>query len=62
MQMLSMRAGYDGRHKSKEFAKLAAAVFVSQGFNVHLFSQEVPTPFVAAAVTYKVAQRDGNSC
>lgn len=48
-------AGYDGRHKSKEFAKLAAAVFVSQGVNVHLFSEVVPTPFVAGAVTYKVA-------
>lgn len=48
-------AGYDGRHKSKQFAKLAAAVFVSQGVNVHLFSEFVPTPFVAGAVTYKVA-------
>ena len=48
-------AGYDGRHKSKDFANLAAAVFVSQGVNVHLFSEAVPTPFVAGAVTYKVA-------
>lgn len=49
-------AGYDGRHDSKAFAHLAAAVFVSQGFQVHLFSEMVPTPFVAAAVTYKVRQ------
>lgn len=48
-------AGYDGRYKSKDFANLAAAVFVSQGVNVHLFSEVVPTPFVAGAVTYKVA-------
>ena len=47
--------GYDGRHKSKDFANLAAAVFVSQGVNVHLFSEVVPTPFVAGAVSYKVA-------
>ena len=53
----SASAGYDARHKSKEFAKLAAAVFVSQGVNVHLFSQVVPTPFVAGAVTYKVVMQ-----
>ncbi|KAA6429978.1 MAG: phosphoglucomutase 2 [Trebouxia sp. A1-2] len=45
--------GYDGRHHSKEFAHLAAAVFVSQNVRVHLFSEVVPTPFVAGAVTYK---------
>ena len=49
-----MVAGYDSRHQSKKFAHLAAAVFVSQGVNVHLFSEVVPTPFVAGAVTYKV--------
>lgn len=46
--------GYDGRHHSKEFAHLAAAVFVSQNVRVHLFSEVVPTPFVAGAVTYKI--------
>ena len=51
---LSGRSGYDGRHDSKDFAHLAAAVFVSQGFQVNLFSEMVPTPFVAAAVSYKV--------
>ncbi|DBA82022.1 TPA: hypothetical protein ACH3X1_007720 [Trebouxia sp. C0004] len=45
--------GFDGRHHSKEFAHLAAAVFVSQNVPVHLFSEVVPTPFVAGAVTYK---------
>lgn len=45
--------GYDGRHHSKTFAELAAAVFVSQNIHVHLFSEVVPTPFVAAAVLYK---------
>ena len=59
---LWVRAGYDGRHKSREFAKLAAAVFVSQGVNVHRFSQEVPTPFVAGAVTYKVSSTNDSSC
>ncbi len=48
-------AGYDGRHHSKDFAHLAATVFVSQNVHVHLFSEVVPTPFVAGAVTYKVA-------
>lgn len=51
---LSGWSGYDGRHDSKDFAHLAAAVFTSQGFQVNLFSEMVPTPFVAAAVSYKV--------
>ena len=51
----SMCTGYDGRRDSRQFAHLAAAVFVSQGVQVYLFSEMVPTPFVAAAVGYKVA-------
>lgn len=42
--------GYDGRHHSKEFAQITAAVFLSQGVKVYLFSHMVPTPFVAAGV------------
>jgi len=42
--------GFDGRHNSASFAHTAAAVFLSQGVRVHLFSGMVPTPFVAAGV------------
>ncbi|EFA79896.1 phosphoglucomutase [Heterostelium album PN500] len=38
--------GYDGRHHSKEFARLTAATFASRGFKVYLFSKIVPTPYV----------------
>jgi len=38
--------GYDGRHHSKEFAAVTAAVFVKKGFHVLLFRDIVPTPFV----------------
>lgn len=43
--------GYDGRHHSREFALIAAAVFASRGYTAHLFGELVPTPFVPAAVT-----------
>lgn len=42
--------GYDGRHHSREFAALVAAVGASQGVPVWLFSALVPTPFVPTAV------------
>ncbi|KAF5841193.1 phosphoglucomutase, partial [Dunaliella salina] len=42
--------GFDSRHNSERFAETAAAVFLSQGFKVHLFGACVPTPFVAAGV------------
>ncbi|KAJ9522032.1 hypothetical protein QJQ45_005074 [Haematococcus lacustris] len=42
--------GYDGRHQSRTFAHLAAAVFLQRGMRVHLFSDLVPTPWVAAGV------------
>mmetsp|Transcript_30392 Transcript_30392/g.79059 ORF Transcript_30392/g.79059 Transcript_30392/m.79059 type:complete len:625 (+) Transcript_30392:1234-3108(+) len=42
--------GFDNRHNSECFAETAAAVFLSQGYRVHLFSACVPTPFVAAGV------------
>ncbi|XP_075224425.1 phosphoglucomutase 2 isoform X2 [Lycorma delicatula] len=41
--------GYDGRHHSKRFAELAAAVFVHGETDVYLFSKLVPTPFVSFA-------------
>ncbi len=42
--------GFDGRHHSREFAAIAAAVCVAAGVPVWLFSELVPTPFVPAAV------------
>lgn len=42
--------GYDGRHMSRHFAELTAAVFLSRGVPVALFGGVCPTPFVAAGV------------
>lgn len=48
--------GYDARAhppsggSSKRFASLAAAVFISRGVPVHLFSDITPTPFVVIAL------------
>ncbi|KAG7487141.1 phosphoglucomutase-2 [Solea senegalensis] len=50
--------GYDARAhppsggSSKRFASLAAAVFISRGVPVHLFSGITPTPFVPFTVSY----------
>ena len=38
---VSVVIGYDGRHNSERFARLAASAFLSQGFTVHLFSGEL---------------------
>ncbi|XP_076667770.1 phosphoglucomutase 2 isoform X2 [Andrena cerasifolii] len=38
--------GYDGRHCSKRFAELTAAIFIAQNVKVYLFSKVVPTPFI----------------
>ncbi|KAF5295359.1 hypothetical protein FQR65_LT01549 [Abscondita terminalis] len=43
--------GYDGRHNSKRFAELSAAIFLHKGYPVHLFDPVVPTPFVPFAVS-----------
>lgn len=48
--------GYDGRHRSREFAHIAAACCAAQGVRARLFSQLVPTPFVPAAVEQLVNQ------
>ncbi len=42
--------GYDGRHNSKTYAELTAAVLLSQGIKVHLYDQMVCTPLVPYAV------------
>ncbi len=44
--------GYDGRHNSLPFARRTAAVFVSRGVPVALFSEVVPTPFVSFGVKH----------
>ncbi|KAM9856752.1 phosphopentomutase [Aulostomus maculatus] len=50
--------GYDARAhppsggSSKHFARLAAAVFISRGVPVHLFSDITPTPFVPFTVSH----------
>ncbi|KAF5285637.1 hypothetical protein FQA39_LY16543 [Lamprigera yunnana] len=43
--------GYDGRHNSKRFAELSAAIFLNKNYPVYLFSTVVPTPFVPFAVS-----------
>lgn len=42
--------GYDGRHHSREFALIVAAVFAARGHRVHLFGDLAPTPLVAFGV------------
>lgn len=44
--------GFDGRHHSHEYARITAAVFLSQGVHVHLYSDLVPTPFVPFGVLH----------
>lgn len=52
--------GYDARAhppsggSSKRFASLAAAVFISRGVPVHLFSDITPTPFVVRTLVFVV--------
>jgi phosphomannomutase len=44
--------GYDGRHNSRVFAHRTAAPFLRRGCRVYLFSDLVPTPYVAFAVKH----------
>ncbi|XP_029918708.1 phosphopentomutase [Myripristis murdjan] len=46
------RAHPDSGGSSKHFASLAAAVFISHGIPVHLFSDITPTPFVPFTVSH----------
>lgn len=48
----SVVIGYDGRHNSRTFAHRTAAPFLQRGCRVHLFSNLVPTPYVAFAVRH----------
>ncbi|PBC27809.1 Glucose 1,6-bisphosphate synthase [Apis cerana cerana] len=48
--------GYDGRHCSKRFAELTAAIFMARNIKVYLFSKVVPTPFIPYSILkYKCA-------
>lgn len=42
--------GYDGRHNSEKFARLAAAAFLAKGVRVMWFGQLVHTPMIPFAV------------
>ncbi len=42
--------GYDGRHHSREFAEVVAAVFLASNVPVHLFNRLTATPLVPFAV------------
>ena len=43
--------GYDGRHMSREFAEDTACVLAAAGIRAHLFTDVVPTPLLAFAVS-----------
>eukprot|EP01121_Diplochlamys_sp_Union-15-3_P000581 TRINITY_DN10505_c0_g1_i2.p1 TRINITY_DN10505_c0_g1~~TRINITY_DN10505_c0_g1_i2.p1 ORF type:complete len:589 (-),score=89.15 TRINITY_DN10505_c0_g1_i2:11-1777(-) len=45
--------GYDGRHNSKHYAEITAAIFMSRGFPVYLFRKIIPTPILAYCVKSK---------
>jgi phosphomannomutase len=47
--------GFDGRHKSREFAQEVAAVANGAGFLVHAFEAVAPTPLLAFAVRERAA-------
>jgi phosphomannomutase len=44
--------GYDSRHHSAEFAEVTARVLAAHGFDVRLFAQMRPTPWVSFGVRY----------
>ena len=48
---LAVVIGFDARHQSHQFARLAAALFAYEGIHVYLFySTTVPTPFIPFTV------------
>ncbi|EPY38992.1 phosphomannomutase [Angomonas deanei] len=44
--------GFDGRHQSRHFAMLTAAVLKANGIYTYLFADTVPTPWVSFSVFY----------
>jgi phosphomannomutase len=51
-QDMGIVIGRDGRHKSVEFARLAAEILAGYGFRVYAFEPPVPTPLAAFAGRY----------
>jgi phosphomannomutase len=50
-ESLSVVIGFDARHHSHEFARLAAALFAHEQIHVYLFdSTTVPTPFIPFSI------------
>lgn len=50
-ESLSVVIGFDARHQSKQFARLAAALFAHEQIHVYLFdSTIVPTPFIPFSI------------
>ena len=49
---LSVVIGYDARHNSEKFARLAAAAFLEKGLKILWFANLVHTPMVPFAVTH----------
>ena len=47
--------GFDGRHNSRRWARLAAAAFLRRGVCVRLFGRVTPTPWVPFTVQKKGA-------
>jgi len=51
VKSLSVVIGFDARHQSHQFARLAASLFAHEQINVYLFdSTTVPTPFIPFSV------------
>ncbi|XP_041360176.1 phosphoglucomutase-2-like [Gigantopelta aegis] len=48
--------GYDGRHNSSRWSKLASTVIINEGVPVYNFSTMVPTPYVPYSVLHLGAQ------
>ncbi|HZY76222.1 MAG TPA: phospho-sugar mutase, partial [Jatrophihabitantaceae bacterium] len=42
--------GYDGRHRSADFARDSAAIFAAAGFDARILPRPLPTPLLAFAV------------
>ena len=51
-ERLKVVIGYDARHNSEKFARLAGAAFLAKGFDVLWFGTIVHTPMVPYSVKY----------
>lgn len=50
LKEMGIALGYDARYNSKIFAHRTAAIFMSHGVKAYMYSDIVPTPFLAYAV------------